>query len=93
LTEQELCKTLGIESKSWDHLIRGVRRPSHELMNELMKILGDEVILLFLSNYMEEPFPKFVPADELKQDDITKSMQEKIKKVKSGSGKFKYLNN
>jgi len=92
LTELELSKKIGIDINSWDQISRGVRRPSHTLVNELMKILGDEVQLLFIGYYITPHFPKLVSADIYEKDSITKMLQEDIKEVKKRSKKFVYLN-
>ena len=52
LSELELCKKVGISYRSWDYLKRGVKKPSSNLLNEFMKVLGSEVQLLFMGYYI-----------------------------------------
>jgi hypothetical protein len=91
LTEPELCDIVGINYCSWDSIKRGLRKPSHYLMIEFAKVLGDEVILLFLGSYIDEETPVFITADKLENDPVIKKMQENIKKVHNEGKEFRYL--
>lgn len=92
ITEQELCKKLNLPLKSWDHIKRGVRRPSHTLLQEIMNILGDEVQTLFLGYYITDNPPKFLRADHYKNNVLTTKSKDLIKDKKRKKKKFVYLN-
>ncbi|MFA5856066.1 MAG: hypothetical protein WC867_01810 [Candidatus Pacearchaeota archaeon] len=91
LSEDQLCKKLGIDYKLWKSLTRGLRSPSHSLIIELMAILGDEVQMLFLGAYMEESYPKLIPANEYLNDKNIEMIKEKIEKINKRNGRFRYL--
>lgn len=90
LTESSLCKNIGIDQKTWERLKRGIRRPSENLINELMIHLGDEIQLLFKGIYIEDQKPIFLTADKFFQDKITTQIQQDIKKIKKANKKLRY---
>jgi hypothetical protein len=91
LTEWQLCEIIGLPFDVWVSVRRGIRRPAHNLINELAKILGDEVIFLFLGYYMDDSMQGFVSANLFLQDSIMKKMQIKIEGVKKSGKEFRYL--
>lgn len=92
MTELILIKKLNISKKSWENIKKGIRRPSHTLVNELAILLGDEIRLLFTGYYITDSTPKLTLASEFIQDKITKKSQENIKEMKKLKKKFVYLN-
>ncbi len=92
MTEYELRTKLGIPELAWNQLIRGIRRPTHSTVYALMQILGDEVQSLFYGYYIDDPFPKMIPANEYQANKVSKSMQKYIEKIKQEGKEFRYLN-
>jgi transcriptional regulator with XRE-family HTH domain len=91
LTETELCEKLGLHINVWDKVCKGLRRPSHTLVFELNRILGDEVQVLFLGCYIDRLKPEIVLASDYDPDKSIKILDEKIKEVKKKGGSFVYL--
>jgi len=91
LTELELCEMLGINIKTWDYVSRGILRPGHNFINELMKILGDEIQLLFIGCYIHNELPRLIPASKYEDYNVIKKILDKIKQVKEKGGDFRYL--
>ena len=91
LTELELCSKLNIPYKSWEQIVRGLRRPSHLLVYLLMHILGDEVQGLFYSYYIDDPLPSIVRGDLYCDNKSAKNMEKYIQKIKNEGKEFRYL--
>ena len=57
-----------------------------------MQILGDEVQGLFYGYYIDDPFPKLIPANEYQTNKVSKSMKKYIEKINKEGKEFRYLN-
>ena len=90
LTDIAVAELTGLHIKTWMMVKKGILRPGDNLVNILMKVLGDEVPLLFMGYYITEHPPRLVRADKFKMDIVSKRMHENIEKVSEKGGKLRY---
>lgn len=90
MTDLAIAKYTGLNTNTWFMIKKGLLRPGDNLVNLLMKIMGDEIPLLFMGYYITEEYPKFVSADKYVRDIVSRDMHEDIDKVRKKGGKLRY---